>query len=58
MGNNVTSIGSNCFTGNNNNLTDVYVPWSEGAVDNAPWGAGGATIHYDTVYDSNGEPII
>lgn len=29
------------------NLKDIYVPWSEGAVANAPWGATGATIHYD-----------
>lgn len=31
-----------------NALTDIYVPWSEGAVANAPWGAVNATIHYDT----------
>ena len=30
------------------NLTDIYVPWSEGAVANAPWGATNATIHYDS----------
>lgn len=28
-------------------LTDVYVPWAEGKVANAPWGAEGATIHYN-----------
>ena len=28
-------------------LTDIYVPWSEGAVANAPWGATNATIHYN-----------
>lgn len=33
-------------------VTEIYVPWSEGAVRNAPWGATSATIHYDTVYDS------
>ena len=27
-------------------LTDIYVPWAEGAVENAPWGATNATIHY------------
>lgn len=30
------------------NITDIYVPWSEGAVSGAPWGATNATIHYDT----------
>lgn len=29
------------------NLTDIYVPWSEGKVKGAPWGAENATIHYD-----------
>ena len=28
------------------NLTDIYVPWVEGVVANAPWGATNATIHY------------
>lgn len=28
-------------------LTDVYVPWAEGEVANAPWGAEDATIHYN-----------
>lgn len=32
-------------------LTDIYVPWSEGEVANAPWGATTATIHYDTPLD-------
>lgn len=31
------------------NLKDIYVPWSEGAKDGAPWGASNATVHYDTV---------
>ena len=30
------------------NLSNIYVPWSEGDVDNAPWGATSATIHYDS----------
>ena len=30
-----------------NALTDIYVPWSEGEVANAPWGASSATIHYN-----------
>jgi hypothetical protein len=30
-------------------ITDIYVPWSEGEVANAPWGAPNATIHYNYV---------
>lgn len=37
--------------------TDIYVPWAEGEVANAPWGATNATIHYNTTYDENGNPI-
>ena len=29
------------------NLTSIKVPWSEGAVSGAPWGATNATIEYD-----------
>lgn len=29
-------------------LEHIYVPWAEGAVANAPWGAPDATIHYNT----------
>ena len=29
------------------NITDIYVPWSEGAVAGAPWGASNATITYN-----------
>ena len=48
-----TSIASDAFssvTGWNSsaNLTDIYVPWAEGEVANAPWGATAATIHYNT----------
>lgn len=50
-----TSITGSCFSGNN--ITDIYVPWSEGAVANAPWGANNATIHYDTVYDEDGNVV-
>ena len=46
-----TTLMNGAF-GANNRLTDVYVPWSEGEVANAPWGASRATIHYNTVYDS------
>lgn len=30
------------------NLTDLYVEWSEGEIVNAPWGATNATIHYNS----------
>ena len=40
------------------NLLDIYVPWAEGEVANAPWGATNATIHYNTVYDENHNPIV
>ena len=52
-----SSISSIAFR-NATNLTDIYVPWSEGSVASAPWGATKATIHYDTVFDENGDPII
>ena len=39
-------------------LKDIYVPWAEGAVANAPWGATNATIHYNTTYDENHNPIV
>lgn len=30
-------------------LTDIYVPWSEGEISNAPWGANSnVTIHYNS----------
>lgn len=52
-----TSITDNAFSGCTN-LLDIYVPWGEGEVKNAPWGAKNATIHYNTVYDENHEPIV
>ena len=45
---NVTSIGSDVFAGCTN-LTTINVPWAEGAVANAPWGATNATINYNYV---------
>ena len=39
------SIGNNAFA-YCNNLTTINVPWAEGAVANAPWGATNATINY------------
>lgn len=32
---------------NNASITDIYVPWAEGAVEGAPWMATNATIHYN-----------
>lgn len=29
------------------NITDIYVPWAEGEVSSAPWGATNATVHYN-----------
>jgi hypothetical protein len=42
-----TSICSNSFQGCTN-LLNIYVPWAEGEVANAPWGATNATIHYNS----------
>jgi hypothetical protein len=41
-----TSIASNAFKGCTN-LTTINVPWAEGEVANAPWGATNATINYN-----------
>lgn len=41
-----TSISSTAFQ-DCTNLTTVNVPWAEGAVANAPWGATNATINYN-----------
>lgn len=53
----LTSCANNAFTGCTN-LTDIYVPWAEGEVANAPWGAPNEnlTIHYNTTYDENHNP--
>lgn len=40
------TIANNAFM-NNANITDIYCPWAEGAVANAPWGATSAQIHYN-----------
>jgi hypothetical protein len=42
-----TSINSGAFT--MSGVTDIYCPWAEGEVANAPWGATNATIHYNYV---------
>ena len=41
-----TSMYSSSFNGCTN-LTTINVPWAEGAVANAPWGATNATINYN-----------
>ena len=46
--NNLPTIASNAFE-NCQDLTDIYCPWAEGEVANAPWGATKATIHYNYV---------
>ena len=53
-----SSLMQNIFY-NCSKLTDIYVPWSEGEVANAPWSNNSNVIvHYNTVYDENGEPIL
>lgn len=32
----------------NYTIKDIYVPWSEGAIPDAPWGASDAVIHYNS----------
>jgi hypothetical protein len=51
------TIGASTF-GYCPGISDIYVPWSEGEVANAPWGATNATIHYNTTYDENHNPIV
>ena len=41
-----SSIRSDVFK--NSNVYDIYVPWSEGQVSGAPWGAVDATIYYNS----------
>lgn len=41
-----TTIAANAFEGCTN-LTTINVPWAEGTVANAPWGATNATINYN-----------
>ena len=40
-----TTISSQAFT-YCTGLEDIYVPWEEGQVPYAPWGAANATVHY------------
>lgn len=53
---NLPTIANNSFY-QCNGLLDIYVPWAEDAVADAPWGATNATIHYNTTYDADGNPI-
>lgn len=46
-----TSISPSAFR-NCPNLLDIYSPWNEGEVANAPWGAVNATIHYNWTPES------
>ena len=41
-----SSIAASSFSGCTN-LTTINVPWADGAVKNAPWGATNATINYN-----------
>lgn len=52
-----TTLATTAFTGCTN-LRDLYVSFSEGEVAGAPWGAANATIHYNTQFDENHNPII
>lgn len=49
-----TKIHAQAFF-NTPSLTDIYVPWAEGEVADAPWDAENATIHYGTVFPNNAE---
>lgn len=40
-----TTLHASAFNGCTN-LKDIYVPWAEGDIAGAPWGATNATIHY------------
>lgn len=40
-----TTLDATAF-GGCTNLKDIYVPWAEGDIADAPWGATNATVHY------------
>ncbi len=42
----IESVGTTAFQGCTA-LADIYAPWFEGKIANAPWGATSATIHYN-----------
>ena len=43
----INTIGSIAFMGATN-INHIYVPWSEGKIADAPWGADNATVHYNS----------
>lgn len=51
------NVGANAFFGCVA-LRDIYLPNDAATYTGAPWGAANATIHYNTVFNENGEPII
>ena len=51
------SINSQAFYGVGDASYIIYVPWSEGEVDNAPWGGNPSSIVYNTKFDENGNII-
>jgi hypothetical protein len=52
-----TSINNAGFYNVSSNV-DIYLPGLESEYTGAPWGARNATIHYNTQFDENGEPIL
>lgn len=57
IGNKPDSINSLAFNGCSQS-GNIYVCWGEGEISGAPWGAPSAvTIHYNTVFDSEGNII-
>ena len=45
-----TTLNGSAFRNCTQSNLHIYVPWAEGDVENAPWGATNATIHYN--YDT------
>ncbi len=41
----ITQISPKAFL--ETGITDIYVPWAEGQIADAPWGADNATVHYN-----------
>ena len=51
-----TSINANSFR-DCTNITDIYLPNDASTYTNAPFGATNATIHYNTIFDENGNHV-
>ena len=49
---------ANNVFGSCTNLRDIYLPNDASTYTGAPWGATNATIHYNTEFDEDGEPIL